>query len=119
MKLPNFFQRHGTGDKRFERPSTLNSDTECLICPAATRTKSAKLLILTGQWNFYYCYKCRGWFQAHYSSKELVLRVDKEKTANSLTWFWRSENELIEENRRAMQWVYSLFSRRRAEEALA
>lgn len=100
----------------------MNSDIDCLICPAKFRgMKSAKLLIVTGQWNFYYCYRCRGWFQAHYSMKNLVLRVENKKIENSLTWFWRSENEMIEENRRALEWVYSLFTRRRAspEETLA
>ncbi|MFI5421747.1 MAG: hypothetical protein ACHQ1H_12330 [Nitrososphaerales archaeon] len=117
MKLPSFFQRKNAGEiERFERPSSLNSNAECMICSPQTRKdKTAKLLIVTGQWNYYYCYRCRGWFQAHFSSKNLVLRVDNKRIENSLTWFWKSENEMIEENRRALEWVYSLFSRRRVE----
>jgi len=29
---------------------------------------------------------------------------------NSLTWFWRNEKELVEENIRALKWIRSLFS---------
>jgi len=57
----------------------------------------------------------------HYSTKNLALRVANKNVENSLTWFWKSENEMIEENRRAFQWVYSLFFGRPAdtEESLA
>ena len=27
---------------------------------------------------------------------------------NSLTWFWRTESELMAENTRAMEWIHSV-----------
>jgi hypothetical protein len=120
MRLPAFFKRSNNGQgEKFDRSSGLSSDIECVICPPRSQiSKTAKLLIMTGQWNFYYCYRCRGWFQAHFSSKNLVFRVQNKKIENSLTWFWKSENEMIEENRKALHWMYSLFFGRKAEEAL-
>jgi len=120
MKLPAFFKRSNNAQgEKFERPSILNSDVECAICPSKSmNSKTAKLLIMTGQWNFYYCYRCRGWFQAHFSAKNRVFRVQNKKIENSLTWFWKSENEMIEENRKALHWVYSLFFGRRTDKAL-
>jgi len=117
MKLPSFFNRKN-GVEKESAESTVNSEASCILCSPRSENKTAKLLIVTGQWNFYYCYRCRQWFQAHFSSKEIVLPIRNQKIQTSLTWFWRSENELYEENRRAMMWFRSLFTGRRYEDRM-
>ncbi len=117
MKLPSFFKRkNGVKKQSFE--AMLNPETSCIICSTKSENKTAKLLVVTGQWNFYYCYRCRRWFQTHFSSKEIALPVDDQKIQTSLTWFWRTENELYEENRRAIMWLRSLFTGKRYEDRM-
>ena len=126
MKLPNFFG--GENRKRNEKDGSsyedegeiqnnnsgrepqINSTTFCPICSGVSRgsTKTAKLLIITAEWNFYYCYRCRGWYQVHYKMRNFAFRVPSKKLENALTWFWMSESELIEENRKTLNWVHNL-----------
>lgn len=84
----------------------LNSEVSCVHC---ANGKTAKLLLITGQWNFYYCYRCRRWSQSHYSSSGVTLAVENDRIENSLTWFWRTEMELMRENLRAMKWIQRVF----------
>src|SRR5271169_2791193 len=117
MKIPSFFKRKN-GVEKEGTESMLNPEASCIICSTGSGNKTAKLMVVTGQWNFYYCYRCRRWSQSHYSSKGITLPVTDQKIQNSLTWFWRSENEMYEENRRAMMWFRSLFTGRRYEDQM-
>jgi late competence protein required for DNA uptake (superfamily II DNA/RNA helicase) len=92
----------------------INSETSCVRCTSGE--KSAKLLLITGEWNFYYCYRCRRWSRSHYSSKNVLLPVESSRTEKSLTWFWRTERELMEENARALAWIRSIFTGRNYED---
>lgn len=108
MKLPGFLNRKEKANSGSQEP-VLNSVTNCSICPSGL--KSAKLLIVTGQWNFYYCYRCRRWSRSHYSEeKEDLHPIEDARMQKSLTWFWMTESELMEENLRAMAWLGSIFT---------
>jgi hypothetical protein len=84
----------------------LQSEATCAHC---TTGKTAKLLLLTGAWNFYYCYRCRQWSRSHHSATGTLFPVEDKRTENSLMWYWRTETEIMEENIRSMDWIRSLF----------
>ncbi len=99
------------GDEKENAKSSepvINSEGICAHCSPASKT--AKLLIVTGQWNFYYCYRCRRWSQSYYSAKSVLLPIENSRMEKSLTWFWKTEEELMHENLRAMEWIRSIFT---------
>ena len=104
MRLPGFSKRKEQTDSKSVEP-LINSEANCIRCSS----KTAKLLIVTGQWDFYYCYRCRRWSQANYSARHVLFPVEDGRMENSLTWFWRMESELMQENARAMEWINSVF----------
>lgn len=65
-------------------------------------------MIVTGQWDFYYCYRCRRWSQANFEARQILEPVEDARMEKSLTWFWRTESELMQENVRAMSWMHSV-----------
>jgi len=101
VRLPGFSRRKEKADSKSEEPA-INSEANCIRCS----TETAKLLIVTGQWDFYYCYRCRRWSQAHLTARQVLLPVEDRRMENSLTWFWRTESELMAENARAMEWIH-------------
>jgi hypothetical protein len=103
MGLPFLGRKDKTRSRSSDRP--INSEASCARCT----TMTAKLLIVTGQWDFYYCYRCRHWSQASYAAREALYPVNDDRMENSLTWFWRTESELMRENIRSMEWVHSIF----------
>jgi hypothetical protein len=109
MGLPGFSKRNRRTEPE-SRESPIGSDVNCANCSSGA--KSAKLLVVTGEWNFYYCYRCRHWSRSHDSSGTDLFPVGNTRTENSLTWFWRNEKELVEENIKALKWIRSLFSGR-------
>jgi len=84
----------------------LNSLVSCIRC---ANGNTAKLLLITGQWNFYYCSQCRRWSQSHYSARGALIPIENDRIENSLTWYWRTETELMQENQRALEWIRSIF----------
>jgi hypothetical protein len=111
MRIPGFFsgnEKKNANSKPGE--PMINSEGVCARCFPASKT--AKLLIVTGQWNFYYCYRCRRWSQSHHSEGNRLLPVDDARMENSLTWFWKTEKELMEDNIRAVEWIRSIFGGR-------
>jgi hypothetical protein len=103
LKLPGLSKRKDNRDPKSEEP-LVNSETDCVRCAK----KTAKLLIVTGQWDFYYCYRCRRWSQAHYTARHVLLPMEDARMEKSLTWFWRTESELMQENVKAMNWIHSV-----------
>lgn len=107
MRFPGLFGDDGNNDSKKTREPLINSETSCALCSPGMKT--AKLLIVTGQWNFFYCYRCRRWSKSTASDGNVLLPVQDPKMENSLTWFWRTERELMEANIRAMEWIHSVF----------
>jgi len=117
MRFPGLFgggDEKKTKDSKTEGQSLINSEGSCARCSSSKKT--AKLLIVTGQWNFFYCYRCRGWSKSSASNENFLLPVEDPKMENSLTWFWRTEKELMEANIRAMEWFHSVFTGSRLRE---
>jgi len=106
MELPGFSKRKRKTESE-TGGSPIDSDVTCIICSSGPKT--AKLLIVTGEWNFYYCYRCRHWSRSNDSSRNDFFPVGNSRTEKSLTWFWKSEKELVEENIRALRWIRSFF----------
>lgn len=113
MRLSGLFGGDGKKNSKTGEP-LIDSEGSCARCSPGKKT--AKLLIVTGQWNFFYCYRCRRWSKSSASDGNLLLPVQDPKTENSLTWFWRTEKELMEANIRAMEWIHSIFTGSRLQE---
>ena len=95
-----------------EQPAVNSDVVSCVRCSGRT----AKLLLITGQFNFYYCYRCRHWYQSHFSARNTLWPVHNSRIENSLTWFWMSEREMMNENIRAIDWMRSIFTGRKPDE---
>lgn len=111
VRFPFFFRNKESTDRGESPPKT---EAQCAHCPQG---KTAKLLLITGEWNFYYCYRCRRWSRSHYTASALCTAVENSRIENSLTWFWRTETEIMEENARATQWIRSILTGRRYDES--
>jgi len=67
---------------------------ECEVC--LPKSKTAKLLVETADSHFYYCYKCKNWFQVNPYSRKFVGRVSDPEKLKSLTWLLNSDTEAPE-----------------------
>ena len=88
-------ERDEEEDSRFEDDYLSIVNDQCLTCYSGNGAKTALLLFETAQWNFYYCYRCRGWYQKHYRIKHLVLPIKDKMMLKSLNWFYASESQIM------------------------
>jgi len=120
-KSLRYFSRRGKRDEddsRADREEYFFSTTaECVSCRPGSGTKTAKLLLETGEWTFYYCYRCRGWFRKHYRIAHLEIPIRDKMLIKSLNWFYMSEmqfmgiaQEMNTSVRRALEKLKGLFS---------
>ena len=75
-----------------------NVDAECIFCRNATEQKTAEMLYMSQEWDYYYCYRCRGWFKRHYGNKKVVLPVRDRRDIRHLTFVYVSNMQRIENN---------------------
>ena len=80
-------------------------DSECFRCSDVTRRKTAELLYMSSAWDYYYCYRCRGWFKRPFMKKHVVLPVNDRDVIKHLTWMYTSQMEAVYENRKMLEWV--------------
>ncbi|MGD0636794.1 MAG: hypothetical protein ABSA72_01970 [Nitrososphaerales archaeon] len=81
------------------------ADSECFRCSEVTVSKTAEMLYMSSEWDYYYCYRCRGWFKRLFSNEEVVLPVTDRRVISHLTWMYASQMEAIFENRRMLEQV--------------
>ena len=81
------------------------ADSECFRCSQVTVGKTAEMLYMSSEWDYYYCYRCRGWFKRLFSREEVVLPVTDRRVINHLTWMYTSQMEAMYENRRMLEQV--------------
>jgi hypothetical protein len=60
---------------------------------------------MSSEWDYYYCYRCWGWFRRLFSKEEVVLPVTDRRVINHLTWMYTSHMEAMYENRRMLEQV--------------
>ena len=82
-----------------------STDSECFRCSEVTASKTAEMLYMSSEWDYYYCYRCRGWFKRLFSKEEVVLPVTDRRVINHLTWMYASHMEAMYENRRMLEQV--------------
>lgn len=80
-------------------------DSKCFRCSQVTVSKTAEMLYMTSEWDYYYCYRCWGWFKRLFSKEEVVLPVTDRRVINHLTWMYTSHMEAMYENRRMLEQV--------------
>jgi hypothetical protein len=85
------------------------ADSECFRCAKITERKTAELLYMSSQWDFYYCYRCRGWFKKPFNEKHVVLPVTDRKVIKHLTWMYTSHMEALYENRKMLERMESVW----------
>ena len=87
------------------------ADSECFRCSEVTESKTAEMLYMSSEWDYYYCYRCRGWFKRLFSNEEVVLPVTDRRVINHLTWMYTSHMEAMYENRRMLEQVGRVWHR--------
>jgi hypothetical protein len=101
--------KRGTDAIRSPESFGVYADSECFRCAKITERKTAELLYMSSQWDYYYCYRCRGWFQKHFTEKHVVLPVTDRKVVKHLTWMYTSHMEAVHENRKLLERMESVW----------
>ena len=79
------------------------ADSPCFLCDIPEE-KTAELLYASPQWDYFYCYRCRGWFKRLFGDTRTFLPVRNRTEVRRLTWIYttrmRSVYELERMSRR-------------------
>jgi hypothetical protein len=81
------------------------ANSKCFRCSKVTERKTAELLYMGSQWDYYYCFRCRGWFKKPFLNDRVVLPVTDGKAVKHLTWIYTSHLEAVHENRKMLERV--------------
>jgi len=93
----------------------LDTDSECFRCFRVVERKTAELLYMGMEWDYYYCYRCRGWFRRHFADRRAALPVTDRRVVRHLTWMYTTQMEAAYENRKlvdAMERAWRVLERR-------
>jgi hypothetical protein len=115
-----------SNDRVDERDSDASADTtmsvfaiyansKCVFCSGATEKKTAEMLYMSQEWDYYYCYICRGWFQRYFDDARIFLPVKDKAEIKHLTWFYVTHMESAYERRKfreRMESVWRVVERR-------
>jgi hypothetical protein len=76
-----------------------NDSTNCRICSSYESKKTGRLMLSSCEWDFYYCYKCKNWFQVAERDNNISapVREDMVKTLNAYYVICLQEMEVIGE----------------------
>ncbi|MDA4112782.1 MAG: hypothetical protein OK474_01925 [Thaumarchaeota archaeon] len=102
-------EEKGTDDIRSPWSFGIYADSDCFRCAKITERKTAELLYMSSQWDYYYCYRCRGWFKKPFKEKYVVLPVTDRKVIKRLTWMYTSQMEALHENRKLLERMESVW----------
>jgi hypothetical protein len=92
---------HASGDDKTIRfDAYANSD--CIYCEGTSERKTAEILYMSLKWDYYYCYKCRGWFKRYYFDRKVFLPVKDGMEIRSLTQSYVDQMRSIYER----GWLY-------------
>jgi hypothetical protein len=115
VTLPPFDEKLGDDDDVGERNGDLTASSNqmgtfvfhptasCINCARVTNGKTAELLYASARWDYYYCYRCMGWFKKYFANEKIILPVKDRATIRCLTWVYTRELEAIYERRRFRQ----------------
>jgi hypothetical protein len=78
------------------------ANSDCVYCVGTTEKKTAEVLYMSLRWDYYYCYKCRGWFKRYYGNAKVFLPVRDEREVRSLTQSYLDQMRSIYER----GWLY-------------
>ena len=92
--------RPSGGDRTPGFDAYANSD--CVYCAGTTERKTAEMLYMSLKWDYYYCYKCRGWFKRYYGDQKVFLPVRDEVEVRGLTQSYKEQMQSIYER----SWFY-------------
>ena len=75
------------------------ADSQCVFCQIPGRN-TAEMLYMSTEWNYFYCYRCRGWFKRHFSDSKSFLPVRSRMEVKRLTWIYTTRMTSVYEVRR-------------------
>ncbi|MDA4132635.1 MAG: hypothetical protein OK454_05860 [Thaumarchaeota archaeon] len=82
---------------------------DCVFCSEVTGRKTAEMLYMSQEWDYYYCYKCRGWFKRYFLDPKVFLPVRERSEVRRLTWFYVTHVESLHEWRKFRDRVESVW----------
>jgi hypothetical protein len=74
-----------------------NANSKCVFCWETTGKKTAEVLYMSQQWDYYYCYSCRGWFKRRFDNPKVFLPVKDKTDIRHLTWFYVAHMQSVYE----------------------
>jgi hypothetical protein len=87
----------------------MNADSLCIFCSVPYGKKTAEMLYMSQEWDYYYCYRCRRWFKKHYNNHRIILPIGDKTEIRHLTWFYASHLESVYEQRKLLDRMESIW----------
>ena len=102
------------GDLAYLDAYALESASEtCIRCSMGHGWKTAALIYEGLEWNYLYCYDCKGWFARHYLYRYAVEKVNDPRSIKILVRQMNMQREMLEANLEASTFVRRTLSRAR------
>lgn len=77
-----------------------HADSPCIFCSSAADTRTAEQLYASSEWDYYYCYRCRGWFRRFYRDPNVFVPVKDRMDIRFLTWHYAMQVQSMYEMKR-------------------
>jgi hypothetical protein len=103
--LPSTSDREEERDGYARAPDGLSgfgryADSPCIFCSNTTKGRTAEQLYASSEWDYYYCYHCRGWFKQFYRDSKVFLPVREKSEIRFLIWYYGTQMQSSYEMRR-------------------
>ena len=87
----------------------IHPDSGCALCSVLTGNKTAEMIYMSQEWDYYYCYRCRRWFKKRFDDQRIFLEIKDKAAVKHLTWVYVSHLETVYEQRRLLDRVESIW----------
>jgi hypothetical protein len=64
-----------------------DDSAECRICSSFDSGKSAFRVLSTLDWDFFYCFGCKNWFQVSQANHDIAYLITSSKKLDALNYF--------------------------------
>lgn len=91
---------HHTNQFRYDA----GADSKCRLC-AIPGSRTAECMYSSAEWDYYYCYRCRGWFKVFFRDDRVFIRVKSKNEIRFLTLMYTTRMEFLRASRRPAELV--------------